>query len=115
MWKCYKCPCKFSFSVNVFFFIQIVYCKEKTFFQAFRSIANKSCKWYVTNSVYVAIAIFVPGRKKRTRNLLFAYVGVHISCKMMHIKDAYAMARIGLKTNSSGDVSLGKEEAPLLK
>ena len=61
---------------------------EKTFFQAFRSIANKSCKWYVTNSVYVAIAIFVPGRKKKTRNLLFAYVGVHISCKMMHIKDA---------------------------
>ena len=49
-------------------------------------------------SVYVAMTIFHPGRIKRTRNLLFAYVGVHISCKMMH------MTQSGLETNSSGDV-----------
>ena len=42
--------------------------------------------------------IFHPGRIKRTRNLLFAYVGVHISCKMMH------MTQSGLETNSSVDV-----------
>ena len=54
-----------------------------------------------------AMTIFRPGRIKRTRNLLFAYVGAHISCKMMH------MTQSGLETNSSGDVVWGKEIAPL--
>ena len=45
-----------------------------------------------------AMTNFHPGRIKRTRNLLFAYVGVHISCKMMHTTQS------GLETNSSGDV-----------
>ena len=32
---------------------------------------------------------FLLSRKKGTRNLLFAYVGVHISCKMIHSKDSW--------------------------
>ena len=52
---------------------------------AFRSIANYRYKWYVTKSNYVAMKIFLTGRKKR--NLLFAYVGVHFSSKMMHSRD----------------------------
>ena len=57
----------------------------------------------------MAMTTFHPGRIKKTRNLLFAYVGVHISCKMMH------MTQSGLETNSSGDVAWGKEIAPLLQ
>ena len=57
----------------------------KECFSAFRSIANYRYKWYVTKSNYVAMKIFLTGRKKR--NLLFAYVGVHFSSKMMHSRD----------------------------
>ena len=32
--------------------------------------------------------LFLPNRKKRTRDHPFAYVDVHISCKMMHGRDA---------------------------
>ena len=45
-------------------------------------------------------------QKKRTRNHPFAYVDVHISCKMMR----NVIARPFLATNSLGDVSLGKEK-----
>ena len=44
------------------------------------------------------MTIFVPGNKKRARNLPFAYMGVHISCKMMHSRMHNAMARSGLET-----------------
>ena len=44
------------------------------------------------------MTIFVPGKKKRARNLPFAYMGVHISCKMMHSRMHNAMARSGLET-----------------
>ena len=60
---------------------------EKEFFRAFRSIANQRYKWYVTKSVYVAMAVFLTGWKKKTRYLLFAYVGVDFSCKTMHSRD----------------------------
>ena len=97
--KCHKCPCKFSFLVNVFYLTQVVYCMEMFFFQAFRSMANKTYKWQVTKSVYVGMTIFLPNRKKRTRDHPFAHVDVH-----------NAMARTVLETNSSGDVLLGKEK-----
>ena len=78
---CYKCPYKFSFLVNAFVFPLSCLLYGKYFFQASRSIANKRYEWQVTKSVYVAIIIFLPGRKKRTRNLPFAYVGVHFRVK----------------------------------
>ena len=45
-------------------------------------------------------------KKKRTKNRLVAYVSVVLG---LH----NAVARIGLETNSSGDVLLGTEKAPL--
>ena len=48
-----------------------------------------------------------------TRNLLSAYVGVDFSCKTVGMRNG--MAQIGLETNSSGDVLLEKEKAPLLQ
>ena len=52
-------------------------------------------------------------KKKSTRYLLFAYVGVDFSCKTVGMRDG--MAQIGLEKNSSGDVLLEKEKAPLLQ
>ena len=64
---CYKCPYKFSFLVNAFVFPLSCLLYGKCFFQAFRSIANKRYEWQVTKSVYVAIIIFLPGRKKKNK------------------------------------------------
>ena len=65
---------------------------------------------------YVAIAIFVPGRKKKKQEIFCSRMWACIfRVKWCTLRMHNAMARIGLKTNSSGDVSLGKEEAPLLK
>ena len=52
---------------------------------------------------------FFLAEKKRTRNHPFAYVDVHISCKMMR----NVIARPFLATNSLGDVSLGKEKSSI--
>ena len=46
--------------------------------------------------------------EKRTRNLLFAYVDVHISCKMMHSRGAWCNSLNCPWTNSPGDISPGK-------
>ena len=61
----------------------------KTFFRAFLSIANKRYKWCVTKSVYVAMTVFLTGekkKKKKTRYLLFVYVGVEFSSKTIHYR-----------------------------
>ena len=63
----------------------LLYGKES--FRAFRLIANYRYKWYVAKSNYVAMKIFLTGRKRRTRYLLFTYVGVHFSSKMMDSRD----------------------------
>ena len=85
---CYKCSYKFSFLVNVYVSPLSCLLHGTYFFQASRSIANKRYEWQVAKSVYVAIIIFLPGRKKRTRNLPFAQMGVHFSCRMIHSRDA---------------------------
>ena len=53
-------------------------------------------------------------KKKSTRYLLFACVGVDFSCKRCTVGMRNALAQTGLETNSSGDVCLEKEKAPLL-
>ena len=91
-------PLQVFMLVNVSLFSPSCLLKEKCF-QASRSIANKRYRWYVTKSVYVAMTIFLPGKKKkRTRNLPFTYMGVHISCKMMHSRMHNTTARGGLET-----------------
>ena len=54
-------------------------------------------------------------KKKRTRYLLFAYVGVDFRVKRCTVGMHNAMAQIGLETNSSRDVSLEMEKGPLLQ
>ena len=41
----------------------------KECFSAFRSIANYRYKWYVTKSNYVAMKIFLTGRKKKGQDI----------------------------------------------
>ena len=50
--------------------------------------------------------------EKKKRNLPFAYMGVYISCKIMHSRMHIAMARSGLETKF---LRRGKEIAPLLQ
>ena len=85
---CYKCPYKFSFLVNTFVFPLSCLLYGKYFFQASRSIANKRYEWQVTKSVYVAIIIFLPGRKKKNKNSSVRVCGRAFSCKMIHSRDA---------------------------
>ena len=40
----------------------------KDFFKAFRSIAKKRYKWYVTKSVYVAMTVFATSWKKNKKS-----------------------------------------------
>ena len=53
--------------------------------------------------------------KKKKRYLLSAYVGMDFSCKRCTVGMRNGMVQIGLETNSSGDVLLEKEKAPLLQ
>ena len=62
--------------------------KKKGCCRAFRSIANKRYKWCVTKSNYLAMTNLLTGWEKKTY-LLFAYVGAHFSCKIMHSRDAW--------------------------
>ena len=57
--------------------------------------AKQRYKWQVTKSVYVAMTIFCSWQKKK-KNLPFAYMGVYISCKIMHSRMHIAEARSGL-------------------
>ena len=88
----------------------------KKIFQAFRSMANKRYKWYVTKSVYVAITTFFSWQKKKEQEITRSRMWTRIfRVKWCTIGMHNAMARIVLETNSSGDVSLGKDQAPLLQ
>ena len=84
MCKCHKSPCKFSILVNVFYFTQVVYCM-KTIFSNF----SLDGKQEICHQIRLRgdNDLFLPNRKKRTRDHPFAYVDVHISCKMMHGRD----------------------------
>ena len=58
---------------------------------------------------------FLLVEKKKKRYLLSAYVGMDFSCKRYTVGMRNGMVQIGLETNSSGDVLLEKEKAPLLQ
>ena len=57
----------FIFSECLFFYYPSCLLYGKDFFQAFRSIANKRYKWFVTKCVYVAMIIFSFKQKKRNK------------------------------------------------
>ena len=67
----------------------------------------------------MTMTVFLTGwknkKKKKTRYILFAYLGVDFSCKTMQIGMHDAIAQIGLETNSSADISLEMEKGPLLQ
>ena len=88
---------------------------EKEFFRAFRSIANQRYKWYVTKSVYVAMTVFLTGWKKKAQDIFCSHMWARIfRVKRCTVGMCNALAQTGLETNSSGDVWLEKEKAPLL-
>ena len=62
-------PLQVFLLVNVSLFSPSCLLLGKNFFQASRSIAKKRYKWYVTKSVYVAMTIFVPGKKKKEQEI----------------------------------------------
>ena len=80
-------------------------------YRAFRSMANRRYEWYVTKSVYVAITIFFfLQKKKKKQEIIRSRMWTCIfGVKWCTVGMRNAMARTVLKTNSSGDVSLGKE------
>ena len=88
---------------------------RKIFFQASRSIANKRYKWYVTKSVYVAMTIFVPGKKKKEQEIFRLRIWACIfRVKWCTVGCIMQWHEVASKPNSSGDVSWEKEIAPLL-
>ena len=73
----------------------------KTFFRAFLSIANKRYKWCVTKSDYVAMTVFLTGRKKQKEVICCSRMWAwNFRVKRCIIGMHNAMAQIGLETNS---------------
>ena len=92
--------------MSLFILTQVVYCMEKTFIRlSALYISGRSLNPFTSDN---KVSFW---QKKKNKNLLFAYVGVHISCKMIRMQNCI----IGLETNSSGDVSLGKGKTLLLQ
>lgn len=80
---------------------------ENIFLKLFAWLQSRDINGMSPNPFTWRWQVFFLAKEKRTWNLLFAYVNVHISYKMMH--------RTGLETNSSWDVSRGKEKVPMLQ
>ena len=73
----------------------------KYFLRAFRSIANWRYKWFVTKSVFLAMAIFLTGWKKRKQDIFCSRMWMCIfRAKWCTVGMHNAVAPIGLETNS---------------
>ena len=113
---CFKCPCKFSLLVNVSFFSPKLLIVWKIFFSSF----SLYCRQYI---LMVGHQIRLRGddnfsswQKKKGQDIFRSRIWACIfRIKWCTVGTHNAMARIGLETNSSGEVSWGKEIAPLLQ
>ena len=73
-------------------FNQVSYCMQNISLQLFTRLQSRDMNGMSPNPLTWRWQVFFLAKKKKTRNLLFAYVKVHISYKMMHCRNAW---RIG--------------------
>ena len=70
-------------------FTQVSYCMQNIFLQLFARLQSRDINGMSPNPFTWRWQVFFLSKEKRTRNLLLAYVNVHISYEMMHRRNAY--------------------------
>ena len=95
---------------NVSLFSPSCLLKGKYFFKLLARLQTRDVNGRSPNPF---TTIFLPSGKKRTRNLPFAYMGVHISCKMMHSRMHNTTARSGLETKFLRRCFMRKGNSPI--
>ena len=96
----HKCPCKFSCQWMSLFFPKVFYYKENTFFKLLARLQTRDINGRSPNRLTWRWQFFflVEKKKQEIFRSRHVYMGVYISCKLMHNRMHNAMARSGLET-----------------